>query len=98
VVGRGGLEVTLESWADATTFTVRARREGVDVGMATGVLAENVTLTGMNVVADARHQGIGSMILDEIELLAARRGAPVPTAVAADGSWFAARGWAVRSP
>jgi 2'-5' RNA ligase/predicted GNAT family acetyltransferase len=103
VVGRGGLELELTTGdvlepSPDRRIVVRARREGAAAGIAVGhVEGDEAWVDRLDVDASLRGQGIGTRLLGEIELAAARRGCrrawvtcPAPAA-----GWFAARGWVV---
>ncbi|HZQ85928.1 MAG TPA: GNAT family N-acetyltransferase [Acidimicrobiales bacterium] len=97
VVGRGGLEVTLETGAtlgpeaqrlagtlghDPSRFAVTARREGVVAGAAEGVIGDRALwLERLVVDPAARHHGVGHHLLRAVEALGATRGCLVAYAV-----------------
>jgi 2'-5' RNA ligase len=110
VVGRGGLELELSvgdvTPPDARTltagepFVVTARGGGAVVGVATGRLHADLWLEQLAVDRSARHQGIGSHLLAEVELVGARAGRRRALAACAPEAerWFRERGWVPRAP
>ncbi len=99
VVGRGGLPVELVVHDTVTRarrprpFEVVARREGVVVGAASGDTDGELRLGRLFVEPAARGQGVGTLLLREVELLGARRGCRRARATVEDASWLTSRGW-----
>ena len=106
VIGRGGipLEIAVTDTPDGEVvtalrpFAVTARRDGEEVGKATGsIQGERAVLDWLSVAPEHRRQGIGSHLLASVESLAAREGCQViVTDVSSEGaaeSFLGARGW-----